>query len=30
MDFWQVILMPFSWLLKTFCQVFTLDTKSNK
>ena len=22
MDFWQVILMPFSWLLKTFCQVF--------
>ena len=22
MDIWQIVLMPFSWLLKTFCQVF--------
>lgn len=22
MDFWQIIMTPFSWLLKTFCQVF--------
>lgn len=22
MDIWQILMMPFSWLLKTFCQVF--------
>ena len=22
MDFWQIIMTPFSWLLKVFCQIF--------
>ena len=22
MDFWQIIMTPFSWLLKVFCQLF--------